>query len=162
MKMNTKSSLAPLVSAALWAVAAPAHAVDKVNIDWPCVQRKVENINVSQVWDGPSIDGLKGWWEDKELNAVIESVANRRVDLKEAEEAIKAFAGKLPAADKDPKLTLLFAGLFDKVGTQRRAVVNGLEKFLRSQRDRAKDIEDQGAAIAELEAKAQADEKAAA
>src|SRR5262245_9336447 len=27
--------------------------------DWPCVQRKVSSISAAQIWDGPSIEGLK-------------------------------------------------------------------------------------------------------
>src|SRR5262249_56412729 len=44
--------------------------------DWPCVQRKVDEISPAQVWDGPAIDGLRDWDKDdkiQELTPIVES-----------------------------------------------------------------------------------------
>ena len=48
-------------------VNAPAIAADKEHPDWPCVQKKVETLGVSQVWDGPSIEGVTGWLDDDDV-----------------------------------------------------------------------------------------------
>ncbi len=136
--------------------AGAAIAKDAANPDWPCVQRKVADLTVGAVWQGPSIDGLKGWWEDKELMAVLDTLASRRVPLDEAGKKLKSWAATLPADQRDAKLTLLFAGLFDKLTMQRRTVMSGLEKFIAGLRERAADIEKQGSELGALEAKAMA------
>jgi hypothetical protein len=121
--------------------------------DWPCVQRKVTTLSVGQVWDGPSIEGVKGWFREPGMTDLIDMLAARRVAVEEAEKALQKFADGLPADQKDEKLTLLFAGLFDKVSSQRRVVLAGIEKYQRSQQARAKELERQSSAIGELEGK---------
>ena len=121
--------------------------------DWPCVQRKVETMSVGQIWDGPSIEGVKGWFLEPGRSELIDTLAARRVSVEDAEKALQKFADGLPADKKDEKLTLLFAGLFDKVSSQRRVVLTGIEKYQRSQKERARELERQSSAIGELEAK---------
>lgn len=150
--LTTSNLFALSVGLAAAAFAGPAHA-DKSTPDWPCVQKKVAELSPSQMWTGPSIEGLKGWWEDKEATALINIMASRKVPTAEAEAAIKKYAEGLPADQRNAKLTLLFAGLFDKINLQRRVVITGLEKYLSGQRERSQDIETQGTALAELEAK---------
>jgi hypothetical protein len=121
--------------------------------DWPCVQRKVETLSVGAIWDGPPIDGVKGWFREPGMADLIELLSTRRVPTEEAEQAITKFAEGLPQDKRDEKLTLLFAGLFDKVSGQRRSVMTGIEKYQRSQKERAQELERQSTAIAELERK---------
>lgn len=127
-------------------------ALDTTKV-WPCVQRKVDTISVSQVWDGPSIEGIKGWYTNKELVDLVDLLASRRVPVEEAETSIKAYADKQPPDQRDQNLTVLFAALFDKVSTQRRTVIAGIEKYQKSQIARSKELERQSTAIAELEKK---------
>jgi hypothetical protein len=121
--------------------------------EWPCVQGKVENISVGQIWDGPPIDGVKGWFREKDVNDLIEVLASRRVPVEDGEKAIEAFAKAQPEDKRDEKLTLLFAGLFDKFSSQRRAVMGGILKYQKSQKERALELERQSTEIGKLEAK---------
>lgn len=121
--------------------------------DWPCVQRKVETLSAAQIWDGPLIEGIKGWFREPGIPDLIELLASRRVPLDDAEAAIEQFAKQQPEDKRDEKLTLLFAGLFDKVSSQRRSVVSGIEKYQKSQKQRAQELERQSTAIVELEKK---------
>jgi hypothetical protein len=121
--------------------------------EWPCVQGRVETLSVTQVWDGPSIDGVKGWYKEKGISDLIELLATRRVPIEETEAAIKKFAEGLPEGERDQKLTLLFAGLFDKVSSQRRSIMSGILKFQKSQQQRALELERQSTEIAKLESK---------
>lgn len=130
-------------------------------VDWPCVQRKVEKLSVSQMWDGPSIDGVKGWFREKDVSDLIEVLASRRVPVEQGEDAIKKFADAQPADKRDEKLVLLFAGLFDKVNGQRRGVLSGIEKYQKSQKERAKELERQSSEIAKLEGEAPSNESVA-
>jgi DNA polymerase III alpha subunit len=85
--------------------------------------------------------------------ALIDLLASRRVPIDQAEAEIKKFADAQPEGERDAKLALLFAGLFDKVGGQRRVVMTGIEKYQKSQVERSKELERQSSVIAEIESK---------
>jgi hypothetical protein len=130
--------------------------------DWPCVQRRVEDITVTQFWDGPAIDNAKGWGSDREVANLVTHLASRRNPLDRADAELKAFAEKQPEASRDERLTLVFAGLFQTVSGQRRTVVHGIERYQKAQKERAAELERQEQAIYDLEAKESSDAKAAA
>jgi hypothetical protein len=121
--------------------------------EWPCVQRKVESVSVGQIWDGPPTENVKGWFREKDITNLIEVLASRRVPVADGENAIKAFAEAQPEDKRDERLTLLFAGLFDKVSSQRRTVMAGILKYQKSQKERARELEQQSTAIGQLESK---------
>jgi len=125
-------------------------AVDPANPDWPCVQKKVENLSASAIWDGPPIDGIKDWASDGGISALVTKLASRRVPIEKATAAIDEFAGALPEAERDAALTKVFAGLFETVNSQRRSIIGGIEKFQRAQKARAEELEQQGVDIAKL------------
>jgi hypothetical protein len=120
---------------------------------WPCVQGKIDTISVTQIWDGPSIEGLKGWFRDRELVDLVDLISSRRLPVEQAEAAIKKYAEAQPEAERDAKLTMLFAAVFDKFSSQRRTVMSGILKYQASQQARASELERQSSAIAELERK---------
>lgn len=129
--------------------------------DWPCVQGKVETLTIAQMWDGPSTEGKKGWGQDRQLSALITILASRRIPEADAEGALKKYADSVPEAERDDKLTLLFAGLFDKVNMERKSVISGIEKYQKAQRTRAQELERQTTEIAKLEREAPSNESAA-
>lgn len=143
--------LATGIVVSLMAPITPSYARDEATPHWPCIQRKVENLTVGQVWDGPSIDGLKGWWSDKPTMQLIDLLAARRTSKEEAEKAIKTFAAAQSEDKRDGALTLVFAGLFDKVNSTRRGIINGIERYFKAQEKRALKIEEMGTALTKLE-----------
>lgn len=144
------------------AVGEPAPPPIDMTSSWPCVQRKVEAVSVAQIWDGPSIEDVKGWFRDNEISALVEVLSSRRIPVDQAEAAVEAFAKELPEDKKDERLTLLFAGLFDRATTQRRGIMAGIERYQKSQQERSRELERQSSAISELQAKAGTDDDAAA
>ncbi len=144
------------------AVGEPAPPPIDMTSAWPCVQRRVDTLSVAQIWDGPSIDGVKGWFLDNDVSALIEVLSSRRIPVDQAEDAVEAFAKELPEDKKDERLTLLFAGLFDRATTQRRGVMAGIERYQRSQQERSRELERQSSAISKLQDKAPTDDDAAA
>jgi len=120
---------------------------------WPCVQRKVESLSVAAIWDGPSVEGVKGWFREPGMSDLIELLSTRRVPVEEAEQAITTYVDGVPKEQRDEKLLLLFAGLFDKMAGQRRGVMSGIEKYQKSQQARAKELERQSTVISDLESK---------
>ena len=115
--------------------------------DWPCIQRKVPTISAAQVWDGPPLDGIKEFSPDiRDLTEVLES---RRVTAEDAEKAIKEYAAKMPEAERDQKLTELFASVLGEINTDRAFVMSRVEEFQKRQKGRAAELEREGQKLAE-------------
>lgn len=129
------------------------------NADWPCVQRKIETLTSVQIWDGPPVEDITEWRDDKEVAELVPYVISRRIEMDAVEEAIKNFAEKIPEAERDKKLTLLFAGVLHETNVVRSSVVNGIETFQKRQRARAKRLEEQGKELAGLHSRAAKGEK---
>ncbi len=119
-------------------------AADKSNPDWPCVQKKIENLSPAAVWDGPSFEADKDAASDQSLKDLVLQLTSRRVPPEQAAKAISKYADTLAAEKKDAALTHLFAAVFQTIDGQRKSVINGLEKYLRSQRERSAQVEQMG------------------
>lgn len=124
--------------------------------DWPCVQAKIVTIDAAAVWDGPSLDAGPVA-DDADSEALIKTSLNRRLPMADVETAIASYARGLPELERDIKLTKLFSGVLQAANTQRSGIISGIERYQKRQRANAKDIEAQGAKIAELESKAPSD-----
>jgi hypothetical protein len=160
MRTAHKSALIAFALACSFGIAGTAFSADKTNPDWPCVQKKIESLSVGQTWDGPAVETDKlPWAEDEKIKDLIQVLTSRRVPLADAEAAVKKFAEEQPAAERDAKLTLLFAGLFETSNGQRKTVINGLEKYLKAQRGRAEVIEKKGLELEELRQKSGTDDE---
>jgi hypothetical protein len=157
-RAKSARSTGPLLGLGLLATSllasSPAPARDVNTPDWPCVQRKVDNITSAQVWGGPAVDGMTEWRDEPGIAALATRLADRRVALEEAEKTIAVFAVRQPQPVRAQRLTLLFAGLFETLQQQRRSVIARLEAYRRAQGERALELERQGLGIAELEDKA--------
>ena len=103
--------------------------------DWPCVQIKVPQLSVAAVWAGPPIDDAASAWEqDPAVRELVARLAARRTPLDEAQKAISDFmTGN--AGERQQKAKLLFAGLFNTLDRERSAVMNGIERFSRQQKE---------------------------
>lgn len=160
MKTAHTPTLFALALACSIGTAGPAFSADKTNPDWPCVQKKIESLSVGQTWDGPAVETDKvPWADDEKIKDLIQVLSSRRVQLPDAEAAVKKFAEEQPAAERDAKLTLLFAGLFETSNAQRKTVIGGLEKYLKAQRGRAEVVEKKGLELDELKQKSGTDDE---
>ena len=137
----------------------PAKAVDAANPDWPCVQRKVETLTATQIWDGPPVTGDEKWWKDEEVRKLVPILISRRIPIEEAETEIEKIGEATPEAERDARMTLLFAGVLDETNKVRRRVVEGIERFQKRQRTRADALEQKGLELADLHRRADAGEK---
>ncbi len=115
--------------------------------DWPCIQRKVPIISPAQVWDGPPIDGITEF--DPAIRDLTELLESRRVSAEDAEKAIKEYAQSVPEAQRDKKLTELFANVLNEINTDRNFVMGRVEEFQKRQKGRAIELEREGQALAE-------------
>jgi hypothetical protein len=115
--------------------------------DWPCVQRKVPVISAGQIWDGPSIDDIKDF--DPAIRDLTEILESRRVSVDDADKAIKDYAASIPEAERDTKLTQLFAAFLNEINTDRQFVMAKVEEFQKRQKGRAAELEREGEKLAE-------------
>ncbi len=144
----------PVTIGGLLAVAASAQfgfAADPRYPDWPCAQAKVPEISLAAVWAGPPLDDVgEKWKDDPRVGALVPRLAARRTPLDEADKLIAEFLTG-SATEKTEKGKVLFAGLFDKLNAERFAVMNGLERVMRKQRDAADKIREDAQALNELQ-----------
>ncbi|MEW5963435.1 MAG: hypothetical protein AB1749_07715 [Pseudomonadota bacterium] len=153
--MIARRPSACIVMAALAASLAPARAVPGSTSataypDWPCVQHKVAKLSSVQIWDGPPVEDIKEWWNDPGAVKLVPLLVSRRVPVAEAEKAIERYAKELPEAERDQRLTVLFAGALARTNETRASVLSGIERFQRRQRARAEELERQGIELARL------------
>ncbi|HXV31472.1 MAG TPA: hypothetical protein VD840_14175 [Sinorhizobium sp.] len=105
-----------------------AGATDYSDPDWPCIQRKIENLSASLMWPTP-VTRMPLTPAAKDL---VEILSLRRVDLEEAETHVRAFAEKSGPVD-DQVLGNIFLGVFEKIGDNRRRLIAGIARYSRSQ-----------------------------
>jgi hypothetical protein len=112
-----------------------ALAADPRFPDWPCAQIKVPQLSVAAVWAGPPVDDAASAWEqDSAVRELVARLAARRTPLEDAHKAISDFmTGN--AEERQQKAKLLFAGLFNTLDRERSAVMNGIERFSRQQKE---------------------------
>jgi len=135
-----------------------ALAADPRFPDWPCVQIKVPQLSVAAVWAGPPIDDAASAWEqDPAVRELVARLAARRTPLDEAQKAISDFmTGN--ADEREQKAKLLFAGLFNTLDRERSAVMNGIERFSRQQKEFVAKIRAETTELRELQDAADHDE----
>ena len=108
--------------------------------EWPCIQRKVPEITAGIVWAGPPVEDLTVSWSDNgRISDLVERLALRRTPLEEAAAEIGQFAKEL-GADKDQRLTLLFAGLLETINRERTEIMSGIVRYAKRQRALAEQV----------------------
>jgi hypothetical protein len=111
------------------------------NPDWPCEQILVPEIAPAVVWAGPSIEGMQdAWRKDAEVESLVQRLTSADYNLDNADNDIGAFAKRQPAAEKDHKLTLLFAGVIQRLNEVRSNELNDIMRYARGQSDRANQL----------------------
>ncbi|MGO4677167.1 hypothetical protein AB4Z40_30170 [Bosea sp. 2YAB26] len=130
--------------------------------EWPCVQRRVATLTAAQMWDGPDVEALTGWQDDAEMERLIKALVSRANPMEQASESLAQWAKAQPDSSRDEKLKMLFAGVLKTINDDRAIVLAGIGRFQHRQRQLAERIQEQGAALGALRAKAALDEKAKA
>ncbi|MFK8252157.1 hypothetical protein [Ancylobacter terrae] len=121
----------------LYAAPGPAQAADATGL-WPCIQPKVASLAAAQMWAGDPVEGLT-WRDDPQVADLVPVLAARRTPIDSATTMIDDFA-KQAGAGRNKRLTLLFAGVFDQINTQRSRILSGIERYAQHQVDLSKRI----------------------
>jgi hypothetical protein len=129
--------------------------------DWPCIQRKVSEISPAQVWSGPPLAaGEESWRSDDALAELSATIASRRTEMADAKAKIADFANTA-GADRDRRLTLLFAGILANINDDRSSIMAGIGRYARRQHALAEKIAGEAAELDKLPPHGGTDDEAA-
>lgn len=122
--------------------------------DWPCVQVRNPSLSIATFWTGGPIadDAKTAWRTDAEVTKLVTKLVSRRTQLDDVEKLVAQFAGRLSPETKTPRLTLVFAGAFHELDTLRTSLVNNIERYTRTQRRFAEDLNKARAELDQLRA----------
>lgn len=141
--MTSLSSLRFVVVLASAFAALPAHAADPTDQGWPCQQRKILEISPGQIWTGPSLEEIGESWQRNPIVAELaRKIAARRTEIDEAKALIVRFVSGA-GADKNRDLAALAAGVLSIINDERAAIIAGVERYAKRQRELAATIERQ-------------------
>lgn len=105
--------------------------------DWPCVQRLIPELAWGTIWTGPSPEALeRAWWDDEEVGRVVRFATAQETPRDKALQRVRDFVAQVasqPEADREERLTLLFAGLFERFNRERSRVIERIRSASRSQ-----------------------------
>lgn len=144
------SILSALAVAAALGAGRPAGAATYEDPDWPCIQRKVPEISLGQMWAGPPLEG--NWRDDPEVVRLAEMFAERRMPLEAVEAAAAAYAATLDLEARPQKLAQLFAAVLSRINRERGEIVSGIGRYAHKQTDLAQRVEAEQAELRALEA----------
>ena len=135
----------------LGTIAIPASAqapADEGNEFWPCIQRRVPELSLPQIWNGPELPAsASDWSQDRQVSDLIKEIAQRRIPLEEAEAKIRDFAESLSQEEHDERLFKLARGLFEHMDRERSDVMAGIERYTRKQIALADNVRKETAAV---------------
>jgi hypothetical protein len=127
--------------------------------DWPCRQAKVGTIALASIWAGPPIEAAQDWRSDAEVAALVTRVSERRTPLDEAQSVIADYAKRLDKEQKNTRLAMLMAGVFDRLNSERDSVIAGLERYGRKQKDMAERVKSEIEALNAAQSESNGDQQ---
>jgi hypothetical protein len=147
-----QAALALIAAAALLAGAPPPAGAQPTDPDWPCIQRLVPELAVSQMWAGPpsrSAESSAG--ADSEMAQLATRLASRSMPVEEAEAAIDRFAEGLAPEERDAQLAQLFSEVLRLINQERDEIIAGIRTYTRKQRHLAEKIAQDSRKLADLQ-----------
>lgn len=107
--------------------------------DWPCVQRLIPELSWGTLWSGPSPETLEqAWWDDAAVGRVVRFATARRTPPADALARVREFVAENDGDER--RLTLLFAGLFERMNHERSRTIEGIRSAARAQVARLEEV----------------------
>lgn len=140
--------------------AAPmARAAANADPDWPCIQRKVPELSIGQVWNGDELpETAKQWNKDPKVSDLAAELVKRANPIENARKQIADYAAILPKEQVHEKLEQLFMGVFDKINIERGQIISGIARYADKQRQLAADVRRKAAELDKMQAAVDADQ----
>jgi hypothetical protein len=145
MHAGVRLGLAALIAA----LAGPGAAADPTDPDWPCVQRKVPELSIGQMWSGPLPDDA--WKTNAEVKELARHLVPRRVTPEEVAAEAGAFVDTLAPDVRDEALADLFAAVLQRINAERGQVIAGIGRYARHQQEIGARIEAREDEISKLQ-----------
>lgn len=117
----------------------PAQAAEFDDPEWPCIQRKVPELALFQMWPGPPPAGEPA--ADPDRRAVAGRLAPRRVSVEEAEALVADYASGLPPETRAEALTALFSEVLALINRDRAEIIAGIGRYARRQAEMSETVE---------------------
>jgi hypothetical protein len=137
------------------AAAGAAEAQQAHDPDWPCVQRKVPELAMGQMWSGPIPEGDAA--TDDAVEELARTLAPRRVTVEAIGAEAQAAVRDLPPEARAERLGELFAELLDRINAERGEIIAGIGRYARRQAELADRIEAMQLELGNLEAAPEAE-----
>jgi hypothetical protein len=120
--------------------------------EWPCVQRKVPELSMGQIWTGPDLpESARKWQDDEEIAALVSAAAARKMPLDEAERQIGNFVEALPEDDRPQRSAMLVQALFDTMNAERSRVISAIGRYSRKQLELAELLRQDSSELTEMQ-----------
>jgi hypothetical protein len=117
--------------------------------DWPCIQRLVPELAVSQMWAGPPAE--RGDDVGTDGAQLAHQLASRSTPIEEAKAAIDRFAASLPPEQRNAALAGLFADVLQQINQERSDIIAGIKNYTRKQQHLAAKIAQDSQKLADLQ-----------
>lgn len=151
MKGATRAVLALLAAGA----ATPAAAATFEDPEWPCIQRRVDEIAMFQMWPAAMPEG--DWRQDPQIETVAAAIAPRRVTMEKVEEEVTARLEGVPEGEREEKAGQLFNAVLDFIQRERQQVISGIGRYARSQAVLSDQVGEQQNTLVQLNAEEEKD-----
>ncbi|RCS24454.1 hypothetical protein DUT91_09305 [Phyllobacterium salinisoli] len=137
----------------------PAFAAANTDPDWPCIQRKVPQLSIAQVWTGPDLpENAAKWADDPAISHLATEMAARRNTVEDAQKLLATYIQSIPRHEINDKLMQLFQGIFEKLNWERQQIISGISRYAAKQRDMAADLRREAQKVDAMRAKPDADQ----
>lgn len=134
-----------------------APAAQPADPEWPCIQRRVPELSIGQMWQGPlpAEDAAAA----PELESLARSLAPRRVSVEDVAATVEARLQQVPPDVRPAWLAGLFALILDRINAERGEVIAGIGRYATRQRSLAEAIEKMEDDLVALERAPEAERK---
>jgi hypothetical protein len=135
--------------------AGPAATATFEDPEWPCVQRKVPELTIGQMWTGPVPP--EDWQPDEATEALARRLTPRVVPVEQVAEEAGTWAASLGEEEREARLGELFATILQQVNRERGEVIAGIGRYAGRQESYSQEIDALQQELADLEAVPEAD-----
>lgn len=135
MSAATRAILAMVIAA----TAAPVTAAVYDDPEWPCIQRRVDELAMFQMWPAAMPEG--DWREDERIEHLAATIAPRRMEMEEVEARVSEWLETVPEAEREEKAGQLFNAVLDMIQRERKQVIAGIGRYARGQAKLSDEVE---------------------
>jgi hypothetical protein len=128
MRNMRRTSVQAVVLALGLAIPGSSGAADFLDPEWPCLQRRVENMSLGLMWTQPIPDGKIPAEIRPQAIELAETLVLRRISLNEADALIEDFLRDTPGVT-DAVLGQIFRIVFERINHNRSQLIGGITSY---------------------------------